>query len=125
MTLKLTKSKVYRSKEPLKIGMNEMSDQEKFLLMESENFCMYPWIHLHAYPDGRAYPCCLAKYEYPVGDLKKNSMKEVWNNDTMKGLRKAMLDNKPVKECVKCYEQEKSGFFSQRQSANQHFGHNV
>jgi organic radical activating enzyme len=36
-----------------------------------------------------------------------------------------MLDNKPVKECTKCYEQEASGFFSQRQSANQHFGHNI
>jgi len=125
MTVKLSKSKVYRSKEPVKIGLNELSEQEKFLLMESDNFCMYPWIHLHAYPTGAAYPCCLAKYEHPVGNLRENSMEEIWNNDNMKGLRKAMLDNKPVKECVKCYEQEKSGFFSQRQSANQHFGHNI
>ena len=125
MSVKLSKSKVYRSKEPLKIGLGEMTEEEKFLLMESDNFCMYPWIHLHAYPTGAAYPCCLAKYEYPVGNLRENSMEEIWNNDNMKGLRKAMLDNKPVKECTKCYEQEASGFFSQRQSANQHFGHNI
>ena len=102
-----------------------MTEEVKFLLMESDNFCMYPWIHLHAYPTGAAYPCCLAKYEYPVGNLRENTMDEIWNNDNMKNLRRSMLDNKPVKECTKCYEQEASGFFSQRQSANQHFGHNI
>ena len=29
MTVKLSKSKVYRSKEPVKIGLNELSEQEK------------------------------------------------------------------------------------------------
>ena len=125
MTVKLSKSKVYRSKEPVKIGLNELSEKEKYHLMESENFCMYPWIHLHAYPDGRAYPCCNAKYEYPIGDMHKDSMKDIWNNDNMRGMRKAMLNDKPLRECSKCYEQEQSGFFSLRQSANQHFGHNI
>ena len=97
--MRLSKSKVYRSKEPLKIGMNEMTEQEKFLLMESDNFCMYPWIHLHAYPDGRAYPCCLAKYEYPVGNIKETSMKEAncirnkrqnWKQKNLKRARKIL-----------------------------------
>tara|TARA_Y100000310_G_C20649658_1_gene798643 strand:- start:661 stop:1956 length:1296 start_codon:yes stop_codon:yes gene_type:complete len=123
--MRLSKSKVYRSKEPVKIGLAELTEEEKFHLMESENFCMYPWIHLHAYPDGRAYPCCSAKYGYPLGSVKENTMEEVWNNDNMKKLRIRMLNNKPSKECTKCYEQEKSGFFSLRQSANQHFGHNI
>ena len=123
--MKLSKSKIYRSKEPVKIGLGELTEQEKYHLMESENFCMYPWIHLHAYPDGRAYPCCNAKYEYPIGDMHKDSMKDIWNNDNMRGMRKAMLDDKPLRECTKCYEQEQSGFFSLRQSANQHFGHNI
>ena len=34
-----------------------------------------------------------------------------------------MLNNKKSKECGKCYDQEKSGFFSLRLSSNKHFGH--
>ena len=34
--------------------------REEFLLKESKTFCIYPWIHLHAYPTGEAYPCCHA-----------------------------------------------------------------
>jgi MoaA/NifB/PqqE/SkfB family radical SAM enzyme len=36
-----------------------------------------------------------------------------------------MLNNKPSKECGKCYEQERAGFFSLRLSSNKHFGHNI
>jgi hypothetical protein len=36
-----------------------------------------------------------------------------------------MLSNKPSKQCGKCYDQEKSGFFSLRLSSNKHFGHNI
>jgi hypothetical protein len=37
---------------------------------------MMPWVHMHAFPDGRAYPCCLADYWHPVGDLRKNTMEK-------------------------------------------------
>jgi hypothetical protein len=36
-----------------------------------------------------------------------------------------MLANKSSKQCTKCYDQEKSGFFSLRLSSNKHFGHNI
>ena len=36
-----------------------------------------------------------------------------------------MLNNKKSRECVKCYDQEQSGFFSLRLSSNKHFGHNI
>jgi radical SAM protein with 4Fe4S-binding SPASM domain len=94
-------------------------------LIESESFCMLPWMHLHAYPDGRAYPCCFAFDPYPVGDLNKNSLKEVFNGDKMKEMRVRMLNNQKSRECLKCYDQEKSGFFSLRLSSNKHFGHNI
>ena len=102
-----------------------MTPREKELLIDSETFCMLPWMHLHAYPDGRAYPCCFAFDPYPVGDLNKQSLKEVFNGDKMKEMRVRMLNNKKSRECMKCYDQEKSGFFSLRLSSNKHFGHNV
>ena len=115
----------YGAKEPEKLKIKDMTSKQKELLIESESFCMLPWMHLHAYPDGRAYPCCFAFDPYPVGDLNKQSLKEVFNNKKMKEMRLRMLNNKKSRECIKCYDQEKSGFFSLRLSSNKHFGHNI
>ena len=115
----------YGAKEPEKLKIKDMTPREKELLIDSETFCMLPWMHIHAYPDGRAYPCCFSFDPYPVGDLNKQSLKEVFNGDKMKEMRVRMLNNKKSPECMKCYDQEKSGFFSLRLSSNKHFGHNI
>ena len=112
-------------KEPEKLKFSEMAESHSKLLTDNESFCMLPWMHLHAFPDGRAYPCCFAQDKYPVGDLNKQSLKQVWDGDKMKQLRLRMLDGKKSTECMKCYDQEKSGFFSLRLSSNKHFGHNI
>jgi MoaA/NifB/PqqE/SkfB family radical SAM enzyme len=39
--------------------------------------------------DGLAYPCCYMYNDPPIGDLKKQSMMEVWNSDAMVKLRHA------------------------------------
>ena len=115
----------YGAKEPEKLKIKNMTPKEKELLIESDTFCMLPWMHLHAYPDGRAYPCCFSFDRYPVGDLNKDSLETVFNGDKMKEMRTNMLAGKKCKQCVKCYDQEDSGFFSLRLSSNKHFGHNV
>ena len=115
----------YGAKEPEKLKIKDMTPKEEELLIKSDTFCMLPWQHIHAFPDGRAYPCCFALDKYPVGDLNKQSLKEVFNGDKMKEMRVRMLNNKKSRECMKCYDQEKSGFFSLRLSSNKHFGHNI
>ena len=115
----------YGAKEPEKLKIKDMTPKQKELLIESEAFCMLPWMHIHAFPDGRAYPCCFALDQYPVGDLNKDSIETVFNSKGMKKMRLNMLDDKPSRQCTKCYDQEKSGFFSLRLSSNKHFGHNI
>ena len=115
----------YGAKEPEKLKIKDMTPRQKELLIDSKTFCMMPWLHLHAFPDGRAYPCCFALDQYPVGDLNKDSMETVFNSKDMKKMRLNMLDDKPSRQCTKCYDQEKSGFFSLRLSSNKHFGHNI
>ena len=115
----------YNSRKPLFMEYDELTDIQKQRLTESKSFCMLPWVHQHAYPDGRVYPCCLADYFHPIGNLKKNTMREVWNQDGYKEIRKLMLDDRPVKQCTKCYEQEANGFFSMRYDANRNYGHNI
>ena len=107
-----------------KEDLKNLSEYQQHLLMESASFCMLPWVHLHAYPDGKVYPCCLAVAELPIGNLKEESMEEVWHNDIMQNdIRYKMLNDQQVKHCAKCYEQEENGFFSMRNAANKHHGH--
>jgi len=113
----------YMSKAPYFIDKEQLTEKEAGLLMGSKSFCMLPWMHMHAFPDGRAYPCCLADYWHPVGDLRKNTMEEVWNQDKYKDMRKNMMAGKECKECTKCYEQEDNGFFSMRNDSNRNYGH--
>ena len=115
----------YDSVNPLKISLENLSAKEKFLLTESKVFCMYPWIHLNANPDGQAYPCCMTEHNAPVGNTKINSLKEIWNQEPMKKIRTDMLTEQKISGCNRCYEQEASGFFSGRQSANKHHGHHI
>ena len=85
-------------------------------------FCMMPWIHMHAFADGRVYPCCFGDYHTPMGNLRENTMEEIWNNEQYRTLRKNMLEEKPSAVCAKCYEQESVGIFSLRNSINKSHG---
>lgn len=113
----------YDERKPHFIELEKLTEDEKFKLIESKRFCMLPWVHMHAFPDGRAYPCCFADYWHPVGDLRKNTMEEVWNQEGYKRLRKNMMEENTCVECGKCYEQEENGFFSMRNDANRNYGH--
>ena len=108
------------------VRATELSEREQFLLTESKTFCIYPWIHLHAYPTGEAYPCCHAEMAVgPVGNCRKNTLAEIWQDVPMQQLREDMLTETPNVTCGRCYEQEANGFFSGRKSANKHHGHHI
>jgi organic radical activating enzyme len=99
--------------------------EQQNLLSQSKTFCMYPWIHLHAWPNGQAYPCCHAEPAPQFGSTRTQTLAEIWNGGAMKQLRQDMLSETPNRTCTRCYEQEKSGFFSGRQSSNKHHGHQI
>lgn len=113
----------YLARAPYFIETEKLTEQQQHKLMKSDHFCMMPWVHMHAFPDGRVYPCCLADYWHPVGDLRKNTMAEVWNQEPYRELRRNMMNDQPSKECVKCYEQERHGAFSMRNDSNRNYGH--
>jgi MoaA/NifB/PqqE/SkfB family radical SAM enzyme len=103
-----------------------LTEREKFLLKDSKTFCIYPWIHLHAYPTGEAYPCCHAEMGVgQVGNCRENTLEEIYHGTAMNQLRDDMLNERANPACGRCYEQEESGFFSGRRSANKHHGHNI
>ena len=78
---------------------------------------------MHAWPDGRAMPCCIADSDQPFGNVKENSIKEVWNSDKYKELRLAMLNGEKLDCCRRCYELEDSTYiWTLRKNHNQWFG---
>jgi MoaA/NifB/PqqE/SkfB family radical SAM enzyme len=108
------------------VRTTELSEREQFLLTESKTFCIYPWIHLHAYPTGEAYPCCHAEMAVgQVGNCRNNTLEQIWTDTPMQQLRQDMLTETPNVACGRCYEQEANGFFSGRKSANKHHGHQI
>jgi radical SAM protein with 4Fe4S-binding SPASM domain len=115
----------YNSRAPEFISVDKLSERERHLLMESGTFCMLPWTHLHAFPTGQAYPCCLAEMQHPIGNLREQTIYEVWNGEKMRQLRTEMLTEVKSAPCRKCYEQEDAGFFSNRNSSNKRFGHHI
>jgi MoaA/NifB/PqqE/SkfB family radical SAM enzyme len=105
----------------------DLNPKQQFLLKESKVFCMLPWVHLYMNADGSSHPCCLTDFSVakPLGDCNTTSMEEIWNSEGMRQLRNDMLIGQASKSCNKCYEQEKFGFISQRQSANRRHGHHI
>lgn len=86
--------------------------------MESKTFCILPWIHIYANPDGSVLPCCVADHRRPLGNLQKETLSAVWNSDGYKSIRKKMIAGEKCDECIGCYRMEESGIESVRQSNN-------
>ena len=85
---------------------------------EDDVMCILPWIHMHPWPNGKTMLCCDSPWENHIGDLRENSLLEVWNSERMKQVRLNMLNGKKCKECVRCYEKEEKGHDSLRVRSN-------
>jgi len=93
-------------------------------------FCILPWIHLSSRPNGDMRLCCTANasssYEgnRETGILKhddgskanfrKNDIYSSWNSKYMRDVRIKMLTDQIPSQCIKCFEEEKSGHISKR-----------
>lgn len=84
--------------------------------MATETFCVAPWVHLYVHPTGEVKPCCIGTSK--IGDTKINSLKEIWDSDTVKEYRKKFLAGDFPSNCDTCARFEKNGIHSLRQSLN-------
>ncbi|PIP91235.1 MAG: hypothetical protein COW01_06180 [Bdellovibrionales bacterium CG12_big_fil_rev_8_21_14_0_65_38_15] len=83
---------------------------DKDKIIKSKTFCMLPWVHMHLWPNGNTFPCCIWDAEKPLGRFGENSsLKDSWNSEAMKTLRKNMLNGKKSDGCKRCYELEEHG----------------
>jgi radical SAM protein with 4Fe4S-binding SPASM domain len=87
----------------------------------SKTFCILPWIHIYANPDGSVLPCSVGDHHIHLGNIQSQSINEVWNGEEYRTMRKNMLAGEKCAECSACYKIEESGVTSPRQSHTDKF----
>jgi MoaA/NifB/PqqE/SkfB family radical SAM enzyme len=73
---------------------------------------MHPFTGLATREDGAICACCRS---HPVGFIQKQTLEEIWNNDTMKRIRQQVLNGERPAECEPCFSLEDQGVESLRQ----------
>jgi len=85
--------------------------------------CILPWIHMHTWPNGAVYPCCLTPMEHEIGNLNESNLEEIWNAKKLSSIRNKMLNGEEPISCQRCFEQESVGKNSLRLDMNKKFSH--
>lgn len=73
---------------------------------------MHPFTGLATREDGAIQVCCRS---HPIGNIQDQSLEDIWNNATMKRIRKQILSGQRPKECEPCFSLEDQGVESLRQ----------
>lgn len=94
----------------------------------SSTMCAFPWMHLHAWPDGKAMLCCVAhggEKRGKVGDFSTHSYKEIMNSEKMKQVRLDLMGGVQIKECEVCWKDESLGKQSFRKNSINSLNYNI
>ncbi len=86
---------------------------EKESLGKKYTVCPFPWNALIIYWDGAVLPCTQDFFgEFIVGNVKDSSLKEIWNGDKMRHLRKKLAEGsiEELNACSQCDRVWREGF---------------
>lgn len=91
--------------------------------MSDKFFCVAPFVHMYGHTTGEVKTCCVGKSTY--GNLKENTLEEVWHGETFKKLRRDFIAGEITpeieKNCSTCINFENSKIHSLRQGLNDEF----
>src|SRR6185369_6939957 len=81
---------------------------------KTDSFCVHLWNHLRLQSDGEAQVCCIFQGGNIAHDgtpmtLQRHSLEEIWNSDMLRGVRRDMVEGRPVRGCEQCYKEEARG----------------
>ena len=62
-------------------------------MVDKNVICMMPWIHMHIWPEGKVFPCCMSDSKVSFGNINESSIADIINNDAYKNIRKQMVKN--------------------------------
>ena len=58
----------------------------------ARRICTHPFAWCEIHPDGSVFGCCPAWLKTPIGNLFEQSLAEIWNGPTARGLRRNILN---------------------------------
>jgi len=86
----------------------------------SKVFCDKPFNHNYIHPNGKMRLCCTTIQDIPTDnnynlfDANKHTIKDYWNSNRMKEIRRKMISGEKIRDCERCYRQEEQGAQSLR-----------
>ena len=89
-------------------------------MSKKDTWCVYPFVHLATFTNGDVTPCCVAR-AYKNINLRNITLEQAWNHESVKEIRRKMLDGERVSNCQDCYDAEDHGVDSHRTSSNRVF----
>ena len=90
---------------------------------ESNTFCIMPFIHMNLKPKGWVSACW--RNHDKLGEYSNTSLKEIWNNENYKAIRKNLLNGIQHEGCKSCWDMEKSNITSTRQQCNKDYAKHI
>ncbi|KPA09273.1 radical SAM additional 4Fe4S-binding domain-containing protein [Candidatus Magnetomorum sp. HK-1] len=68
--------------------------------------CTFPWRSVMVMADGNVMPCCslLVTEENTMGNINKNSLKEIWDSNRFESFRQNMKDGIFTETCKMCFD---------------------
>lgn len=93
-----------RSKNEILTSRAGNSPNRKGSLSRTPYLCTLPLWQFHVRPDGKISLCCCDAYgQMTLGDLNKNTIKEVWNSKLFNKLQKKLLNGRDaISICQYC-----------------------
>ena len=92
-------------------------------MKDNKSFCAIPFVSIMVNTDTTVRYCCMVrgtankikKDDGTFYSCKDNFIRDAWNSQDMKSIRKSMINGDPVSGCSVCYSQETNGGVSNRQ----------
>lgn len=89
---------------PKKIRKKQDVSHQQVLEEFNNNFCSAPFTHIHIGPDTKVTTCC--KSRHALGDIKDNTIEEIYSGEFAKEIRRSMLEGKQHWQCNGCFNFE-------------------
>jgi organic radical activating enzyme len=80
----------------------------------NKNFCYAPFVHMYLHDKYDRKLCCVSEDTYDTKKSIPDDLDEYWTSDFYQLIRKKMLDNQHVDNCIPCYNREAVGEVSER-----------
>ncbi len=64
--------------------------------------CFVPFLHMVVQSNGDVIPCCYADDRFLMGNVRRNSLTEIWNNEKYKEFRNNAKGFKQMEMCQSC-----------------------